>query len=763
MRPALAALLAIGFSADPTAHFPRDNPDVAAWLALSQRFDAFNTLIVGLEEPDAPLAGIARVKQITDRLTALKASGVLAVASVTNVESVHEGADGLETELLVSGPAAALPAKIAADAQVSGVLISTDQRGYAIVIRADPRRDAVALAEAIRAVVEAERGPLTATYFGAPYFQQAPTRALRAQLWWLVPSLAVLLFGLLALTVRRAATIARVVLAAALSAALWLAVLWAVNFGLTPSSASVGLGVLVLGALAATRGFKAAAPGLGATGAGAAALMLFPSFWGFGAALALGAASVLLVTFLLARTAEDPAPAPPPLAWLLVALAVLGGVGATARYQVTPQTIFEEDGEAGRSLNFFDRRFGGPDFIQLDFRGDLRDPAVAARLLRLSDLLDFPDVRGVAPILGFLNQSFGGVHRIPTSRESLNNLWFFLEGRPDVRNLASDTRDEAMVLLRMPSKPDSPVAELRARVDAAVKASLEQGRAATKLRLAALAKRHALPPERIDAVLDAPEPDTRAAVAAALQRWLASGESPFQPTPEQWAKLAAALDAPEALAKVAAELGIEDAQPLVDSIVGRQKDLRLALHALARADALWPGAPAAVRTRAQGIFADHLDPHLGAGDAATITVTGLPMIAPQIERDSRFALFRALGLLLVLGGAVLFAVTRSPRPLVEAALASAAPLAVVGALGPGIDPGSAAIYLLIPGLAFVAHGASRVTAEVALAASATTALLAVTGVLPIARIGTALGVGLAAVAALQLLGRRATATARSRG
>ena len=95
--------LSIVFNPDPTAHFPRQSASVVAWLDLSLRFDAFNTLIVGLEEPAAPLMGLQRVKRISDRLGTLKADGVLAVASVTNVESIHEGADGsLETVLLLS-------------------------------------------------------------------------------------------------------------------------------------------------------------------------------------------------------------------------------------------------------------------------------------------------------------------------------------------------------------------------------------------------------------------------------------------------------------------------------------------------------------------------------------------------------------------------------------------------------------------------------------------------------------------------------------
>lgn len=759
MKKVLAAVLAIGagvlasgtrFTADPTAHFPRSDPEVAAWLELSQRFDAFNTLIVGLEEPGPPLAGLPQVKAITARLTAMKADGVLAVASVTNVESVHEGVDGsLETDLLVSGPPDALAARIAADGQVSGVLISRDQRGYSLVLRADPRKDADALAAAIRAAVEAEKGALTATYFGAPYFQAATLNAVRGKLGWLVPGTVVTLLGLLALTLRRPRAIATVLLTGAFSVVVWFGLVRA----LTPATLTVPLGVFVFGCLAATRPFRETAPRLAAC---AVALLLISN----GLPLALGLVAVLAVSFLVSP-AVDPSPTQrAPAVPLLVALAILAGIGATARFHVMPQDIFEDDGEVARTIAFFDRRFGGPDFVQLDFRGDLRDPAVAARLLRLDDLLDFPDVRGVGPILAFLNHGFGGVHRIPPSRESLNNLWFFLEGRPDVRNLVSEQRDEAMVLLRVPSKLPASVPELRARVDAAVKASLLQGREATVARLRAIARRHALPVDRLDAVLDGPAPDVTAAVTAALHAWLFSAESPVQPTEEQWARLAEALPkGADALA--AAATGFEEPKQLADTLLGREKDLRLALRALALADALWPNAPADARTRAQGVFADHLEPQAGAGEAATIAVTGLPVIAPRAEQVTLLHLFLALGILVCVAGGAVSTLERTTGPVLTTAVAAAAPLAVAAALGPGIDPGALTVFLLVPCAALIADRGNRATTEVALAFSAALVLLAATRVLPVARIGVALGVGLAAIAAQLLLAQRTSATSDS--
>ncbi len=764
--PALAVLaLGSGFlaggvnvSSDPTAHFP---PSVAPWVELSKRFDAFNTLMVGLEEPAAPLLGLGQVKRITERLTALKANGVLSVASVTNVESIREGEDGsLETALLVAklpddkAALDALAAKIADDPQVSGALISRDQLGYLVILRADPRRDAGELAKAIRQVVEEEKGPLRATYFGAPFFQSAVIRALPV---WLGPLLLVLLFGTLALLARDAGVIASTLLLAGVAVVVWLALVRVGGLTLTPVSQPLALVVFVLGCLAYARAHESRLPfevlaalAVGAFAAGQPVLALG----------LLAIAAVGLVAFPIRAPVVEPLGK-----WLLfvpVVVLALGFVARGSRFHGTPQTIFSPTDDVGTALAFFDRHFGGAEVIQVSFRGDLRDPAIAARLLRLTDLLEGPDafgdVRAVAPVLGFLSHGFGGVHRIPTSRESLNNLWFFLEGRPDVRNLVSEARDEAMVVLRVPSTMPRPLEALTAIIDTAVAGSLEQGRASTKLRFSALAETYALPTTRVDEALNAPLPDVRVAVNVALKKWLNSGDSPFQPTEEQWAQLEPALDDPAKLAAIAAQLDAEHADELVASLTAHLHDLRLNLQAMALVDRVWDrAAPAAARIRAQGIFADGLDPHAADGSSAVITVTGLPVVAKQIAHDLIAGLWRTLAILLAAGGVATLVFTRSPRALLEAALATVATLA----LGFGVDPSSLAIFLLPPLAAFLVSGSERLPAAFCLAFATAGAGLLLAGALPISRMGTALAVGLVAIALTHVAMRRAASRASS--
>ncbi|MBS1151892.1 MAG: hypothetical protein H6Q89_3590, partial [Myxococcaceae bacterium] len=231
----------------------------------------------------------------------------------------------------------------------------------------------------------------------------------------------------------------------------------------------------------------------------------------------------------------------------------------------------------------------------------------------------------------------------------------------------------------------------------------------------------------------------------------------------QWTQLEAALEDPAQLAAVTAsfaELGEPaHAAQLVESVLARQKDLRLNLGALAMVGRLWDAAaPTAARVRAQGVFADHLEPQAGAGAAATITITGLPVVAAQLERDSLAALWRALGLLVGVGALALGVATRRPGPtlraVLEAALAALVTLAIAGTAGLGVDPGSAALFLLPPLAAFLVSGSSRLPLAFCLALGAGSAAMLFVGALPVSRSGAALAVGLAAVALIHSASRR---------
>ncbi len=795
---ALATRLRV--SPDPTEHFAGVSPRVTQWLELSRRFDAFNVLVVGLEEPAGPTTaeGLRAVKQVTDALAELKADGVLSVASLTNVDSIHEGEDGaLETELLIprvpteEAELVTLRQRVAADEQVSGALVSRDQRGYLVLVRADARKDSVALAALVRRTVEAHRGPLTSAYVGAAFVSEFVMRAALGAMPWLTPLCAAVLLGALAV-VRRWRQVLAVFGGAVAALVVWLGLLGASGLTLGVSSLTAGLGVLGVAVAAFARRLEGDSRRAVLTSVVAAGLAALPLWWspiafvsGFGLGMSSGALAVLLVGLLLPWTSgAETVGARPRRAVVGAAVGltlVLGIVATRASFHVTPQAMFSADDEVGRSLAFFDRRFGGADVFQVAVRGDLRDPAIAARLFRLTQLLEgsraFGDVRSVGQVLGFLNQSFGGVHRIPTTRESLGNLWFFLEGRADVRSLVSDARDETMVVLRVPSRPTRPVSELVQVVEQAVRDSLQLGEEGGKARLMALARTFevSLSEGAVDAVVRAavsprsPQQEAAGAEAARakLRTWLASPDAPYTPTDDEWMTLEAALAAPEperaqSLKRAAASMPevASHADAFVDTLLARLREQQTMVFASELVGRLGVGAPEVFRVRAEGVLFDLLEPTAGTGEAASVAVTGLPVIARSLSEAMVSALWRALLTLLGVGALVQAVLTRRPSEAAQSALAAAmasvSTLAVVGTFGPGLDAGCVSALLaapLVTGLAYSGPLTTRLRTSIVLALSAFACGLAAVGIEPLLRFALAAvtGLGLASASSRTFL------------
>jgi hypothetical protein len=805
----------ITFSYDPTEYFPKDNNYVRFWLDLTRRFDGLSTLIIGLEEPERPMTaeGLSRLSRITNRLSDLKAGGVLWARSVANVDSITEAADGsLSAELLIpdlpkdAAGMKRIVARVKANTQVLGALVSRDLRAYLILLRTDPRKDGREVARLAQAVVEEERGPMPAYYFGAPFFANLVTSRVFDRLPWIVTIFMAFMLLPLVLRVRRLSVIALVLFSSGLPLLWWLGVLRFFGVNLTSTSLSAALflpatAAVVFARIAEQRLDAGRGPDsttrriLVALVATAAACLLasrasIPYLSEFCVALGAGffmlaVAGLSFVVPALSFVAPRP-PLPPgpsrafrPLPAALCAFAVLAAGAAAAshiRFYIAPEDQFSKDDEVGRMRVFFDRRFGGNDLLQVSVSGNLREPAAAARLMRFSDLVEgsglFSDVRSIAQVLGFLGHGFGGVHRIPQSREALGNLWFFLEGSSDVRSLVSDDRKEAMVILRIPSGTTLRPGQLADAVREMAKNSDQTGAPAVRKRIAAIAKAcpFEMPDNRIDAALAAAAPSAPAErevvtgrVLARMLAYLRSPDSPWQPDDSQWAAIEAAIreDGGEPGPRFA-DVAAKGALPpdLVETLKVREKDIRVAVRSAMLTEHLIGGAqaPEACAARLQGAMADFIAPHAGNGSDVQFRVTGFPVLASGIAAEFKHGMLAAALLLIAACAALIFVTSMKPLPVfragLDAALATVLTFALGWALRVQMDSGSATLYLLPPVLSFLASpwlfsdsppDRGRWAPAFVMGFSLSALSILVTTVLPTIRIGAAMAIGLAMV------------------
>ncbi len=829
----IAGMPTIQSSADPTSYLPASLEDVQFWRDMSNRFSAFEVLMVGLEEPSAPLSsdGLARLARITDRLDELKAEGILWSRSLTNVQTQYLDEEGeVVADLMV--PAIPrdkagldeLATRIKADPQVPGAFVSHDLKAYIILLRADPRKDAGAIAGLVEKVVDEERGDMNAYYFGAPFVTRAISRQVYNQLPWVVPLFALGLAIVLGVWIRRPAVIGIVLASAIVPLVWWLGFLGLFRIEVTVAVLNGALLLLAVGAVVFARLAEARNAGrpdflprrsvmllLGGLFAFFALSLLnrfaqapLPYLAQFGEAMMLGFACLTLFAMLgavplLSLIQPKTTPAPKKerhqskfettgkrIVAVTLGIAFLaGGVwGASKlRFQINLSEMFSSKEATGQALGFFDKYFGGSDFVQINVVGDFMDPATLGQIHRLTDLLEgskvFPDVRSVSQVVAFLNTGFGGgINWIPPERDALENIWFFLAGSEDVRAMVDADRKEGMITLRAPAK-DTDYERMVSVVSKAIEDSKMQGVAGARERIGALTRIYGvtLPEGRLDEILDKAsgtgDPARREArikvILDELHDYMKSDASPFLVSDAGWEKLAALLkeeDLPlegslgAAIASLpeytelqaSEELAGRVAQMLlirVRNLDREKRSLELADDLVASVD----NAQGAFHTRARGVLADLLHGDRAPGNIET-RISGFPAMIPKIEallskglRDSALVLLAVFTVIAIWGA---WRYPRRVRAIPEALVATVLTFAVGALIGIHVDSGSATLYLLPATMTwFLSPSLADEDAyqwkwpwvfAVAVAVAALSLLLI--GVMPVTRLGAVLALGL---------------------
>jgi uncharacterized protein len=129
-------------------------------------------------------------------------------------------------------------------------------------------------------------------------------------------------------------------------------------------------------------------------------------------------------------------------AWLILALTVLLVVVAAFLATRMPRNVnamatFPPGSEPRATEDLMQRGFGGSQLFMIDFESaDVRRPAIleqmdiAAKRLRLVANVNYP--QSIADVLKMLNRNLNNEPMHPDAMEKINNLWFMLEGQPQV-------------------------------------------------------------------------------------------------------------------------------------------------------------------------------------------------------------------------------------------------------------------------------------------------------------------------------------------
>lgn len=142
---------------------------------------------------------------------------------------------------------------------------------------------------------------------------------------------------------------------------------------------------------------------------------------------------------------------------LLVALLAASAVGAALAWRVEARmetsAFFDEGSPPDRAEDFLRERFGGSQFVQLAFSGDLNDPHALRELQRIADrvsrLPHVSNVQHVGQVLALVNEAMTGERRIPPTEAQVRQIYGLLTGRTALAQLVTIERTEALVHVRV--------------------------------------------------------------------------------------------------------------------------------------------------------------------------------------------------------------------------------------------------------------------------------------------------------------------------
>ncbi|MEK6606555.1 MAG: MMPL family transporter [Myxococcota bacterium] len=508
---ALLGLRGLRRESDILAFLPTGDPQVALFREVGDRFGGLDVALVGIETGDvlAPEA-LDGIRLASTRIRSVRdVEGVLSLTEMTSARSSDQQLDvGPLVPRRVPRDRAALGelrARILHDRNAVGTVVSADGRAALIIAFLAPAANSREVTRGIRAAARAALPGARLAFGGAPFVGDTVAAQTEADLRRLTPFAALAILLVLFGQFRDAFGIALALGTIFAGAIVALGAMGALGQPFTIVSGSlpvllfscgIGYALHVLSAFNSARerldppeavrealrevGWPVLVSGLTTVAAFLSFLAMdvqpmrmFGLFAAIGSLSALGFALVALPAALAMGRRRGPRQsAAKTVRRLTRAIATLGArrrgtviavaaalsalsIAGLFRVQndVAVSNFFRPGSEPYQAEAFLARRFGGSQFVQIDVRGDMTDPAVLAEVARIhraaAKVEGVSDVRSIAEALETASEAMGQGRRLPATRGQSENLYFLLEGETALAQLVDARRSEALVQVRI--------------------------------------------------------------------------------------------------------------------------------------------------------------------------------------------------------------------------------------------------------------------------------------------------------------------------
>jgi hypothetical protein len=135
--------------------------------------------------------------------------------------------------------------------------------------------------------------------------------------------------------------------------------------------------------------------------------------------------------------------------WLILAVIAILGITKIQR-NVDIRNYFKKDNPTRIAEDIMTKKFGGTKPIFVLFKGDVQSPEVMQTMDKMEEYMKqhagVITTQSVAGLVSKINGAFGDGPGIPDEKETIEQLWFLLDGNDNLKKLVNDDLDEAIII-----------------------------------------------------------------------------------------------------------------------------------------------------------------------------------------------------------------------------------------------------------------------------------------------------------------------------
>jgi predicted RND superfamily exporter protein len=135
--------------------------------------------------------------------------------------------------------------------------------------------------------------------------------------------------------------------------------------------------------------------------------------------------------------------------WVVVTVVAILGITMIER-NVDIRNYFKKHNPTRIAEDIMTQKFGGTKPVFVHFKGDILSPEVLKTMLRMQEYMkqspDIASTQSIADLVLSINEAFGGISQIPDDKETVEQLWFLLDGNENIQKFITPGLDEAVII-----------------------------------------------------------------------------------------------------------------------------------------------------------------------------------------------------------------------------------------------------------------------------------------------------------------------------